>query len=221
MAGCAAKDAASCRYHNRRMERMLPGMDLLLDAYALVDCGMARAIDHRGQKPACGAGCDHCCTQPIPLTPLEIVGLRLFVQQEALPHEYAALSAACARFHGQKAALGATCPFLRDRCCAVYPVRPMACRRYIVYGQPCAQGEDPTQTRPHDVLRPGQDFLQAALRHTLPWYRERYTLPEQVSTAEAQAFFRSVTTILQAVPWAKYLAQQGEAANISDLPGQA
>ena len=35
MAGCAAKDAASCRYHNRRMERILPGMDLLLDAYAL------------------------------------------------------------------------------------------------------------------------------------------------------------------------------------------
>lgn len=54
MAGCAAKDVVSCRYHNRRMERMLPGMDLLLDAYAPVDCGMARAIDHRGQKPTAG-----------------------------------------------------------------------------------------------------------------------------------------------------------------------
>ena len=43
-----------------------------------------------GGKNRCGAGVDHCGTQAIPITPLEIVGLRLLAQQEALPHEYAA-----------------------------------------------------------------------------------------------------------------------------------
>lgn len=208
MTGSAANGAGSFRYRNRSLERMLPGMGLLLDAFALVDCGMAQAIAHRGQKPACGPGCGHCCTQPIPVTPLEVLGMRLFVQQALLPAEREPLAAACAAFHGEKTMFGATCPFLHNSRCAVYPLRPMACRRYIVYGAPCAQGEDPTQTRPHDVLRPEQNFLQAALRLTLPWYRGRYPLPEPVSAAAAQAFFGSITTILQAVPWADYVLPQ-------------
>ena len=207
MAGSAA-DSKTHRYHNRRFERALPGMDLLLDAFPVVDCGVAQAVARRGQQPACGAGCYHCCTQPIPLTPLEILGLRIFMQLELAPapesEVWQALIAGFAAFTGGSASLGATCPFLYEGRCAVYPVRPMACRRYIVYETPCAKGEDPTTTRPHQVLQPGQDFLQAALRHTLPWYHERYPLPAKPTAAEAQAFFRSVTTILQAVPWAQY-----------------
>ena len=207
MAGSAA-DSKTHRYHNRRFERALPGMDLLLDAFAVVDCGVAQAIVHRGQTPACGPNCYQCCIQPIPSTPLEILGLRIFMQLELAQAPESevrqALIAGFAAFTGGSASLGATCPFLYEGRCAVYPVRPMACRRYIVYETPCAKGEDPTTTRPHQVLQPGQDFLQAALRHTLPWYHERYPLPAKPTASEAQAFFRSVTTILQAVPWAQY-----------------
>ena len=81
MAGSAA-DSRTHRYHNRRFERALPGMDLLLDAFAVVDCGVAQAIAHRGQTPACGPNCYQCCIQPIPSTPLEILGLRIFMQLE-------------------------------------------------------------------------------------------------------------------------------------------
>ena len=212
MAGSTVAETKAYRYHNRRFERAIPGMDLLLDAFAVVDCGVAQAIARRGQQPACGAGCYHCCTQPIPLTPLEILGLRLFVRPELATGPGAVLPAAVRQaltqgfsaFTGDASNLGATCPFLHEGRCAVYPVRPMACRRYIVYEAPCAKGEDPTRTRPHQVLHPGQDFLQAALRRTLPWYRERFPLPAQPTAAEAQAFFHTVTTILQAVPWAKY-----------------
>ena len=77
MAGCAGRDFRRFRYCNRRMERMLPGMELLLDALALVDCTVAQAIDNTDKKTACGAGCFHCCIQPIPVTPLEILGLQL------------------------------------------------------------------------------------------------------------------------------------------------
>ena len=227
MAGSAA-DSKTHRYHNRRFERALPGMDLLLDAFAVVDCGVAQAIAHRGQIPACGPNCYQCCIQPIPATPLEILALRMFVRLELVPdhmkghavgHEPnylvghvsgiapevgQALTAGFASFTGEAVRLGAACPLLHEGRCAVYPVRPMACRRFVVYEASCAKGEDPASTRPHQVLQPGQDFLQAALRHTLPWYRERYPLPAMPTAAEAQAFFRSVTTILQAVPWATY-----------------
>ena len=207
MAGSAA-DSRTHRYHNRRFERALPGMGLLLDAFAVVDCGVAQAIAHRGQTPACGPDCYQCCIQPIPSTPLEILGLRIFMQQELAPEIQPevrqGLIAGFATFRGDGHAWGAACPFLHEGRCAVYPVRPMACRRFIVYAAPCAKSEDPTTTRPQQVLQPGQDFLQAALRHTLPWYSQRYPLPAKPTAAQVQAFFRSVTTILQAVPWAQY-----------------
>jgi Fe-S-cluster containining protein len=206
MAGDVAADTKAHRYHNRRLERALPGLDLLLDAFAVVDCGVAQAIACRGQAPACGTNCYQCCIQPIPATPLEILGLRMFVQQELATASAVrqSLAAGFARFLGDTANLGAACPFLHEGRCAVYPVRPMACRRFIVFETPCAPGEDPTQTRPKHVLQPGQECLQAALRLTLPWYSEHYSLPAQPSAADAQAFFRSVTTVLQAVPWAHY-----------------
>lgn len=203
MAVCQVKNAQRLRYQNHRFERV-PGMSLLLDAFALVDCGVAESIASRGEQPACGPGCCHCCTQPIPLTPLEILALRLFVELELPADKRDKLKAAFASFHGKRATLGDTCPFLLEGCCGVYPVRPIACRRYIVYGAPCGKGEDPTQTRPANVLHPRQDVMQAALRCTLPWYRERYSLSEGITAEETQAFLRGVTTVLQAVPWANY-----------------
>lgn len=208
MAGSAVANSKAYRYRNRRFERALPGMGLLLDAFAVVDCGVAQAIAHRGQTPACGPNCYQCCMQPIPATPLEILGLRIFMQQELAPEIQPevrqGLIAGFAPFRGDGQALGAACPFLYEGRCAVYPVRPLACRRFIVYAAPCAKGEDPTTIRPQQVLQPGQDSLQAALRHTLPWYVQRYPLPAKPTAAQVQAFFRSVTTILQAVPWAQY-----------------
>lgn len=203
MAASQEKDAQRFRYNNRRFERM-PGMSLLLDAYALVDCGVAESIALQKEPPACGPGCCYCCIQPIPATPLEILALRLFAELELPPSRRDALKAAFALFHRERTTLGGACPFLLEGCCGAYPVRPIACRRYVVFGQPCKAGEDATQTRPADVLHPRQDVMQAALRLTLPWYRERYTLPEHITAEEAQAFFRGVTTVLQAVPWASY-----------------
>lgn len=43
MAVCQVKNAQRLRYQNPRFERM-PGMSLLLDAFALVDCSVAESI---------------------------------------------------------------------------------------------------------------------------------------------------------------------------------
>lgn len=202
-----AREAQGFRYQNRRFERM-PGMGLLLDAFAAVDCDMAQAVVLRGEQPACGPNCFQCCIQPIPATPLEILALRIFVEHELSPENRAAQTKAIAAFCGEKTTIAAACPFLHEQCCAVYPVRPLACRRYIVFDHPCQTGEDATQTRPAHVLQPGQESLQAALRHTLPWYRQRYSLPEQMTAEQALGFFRRVTTVLQAVPWARFGSSQ-------------
>ena len=203
MAACQGKDVQRWRYQNHRFERM-PGMSLLLDAFALVDCGVAESIALQGEPSACGPDCCQCCIQPIPATPLEILALRLYAELELPPARREALKATFALFHGKRATLGDACPFLLEKSCGVYPVRPIACRRYVVFGQPCKAGEDAIQTRPADVLHPRQDTMQAALRLTLPWYRERYPLPEHITAEETQAFFRGVITVLQAVPWAQY-----------------
>ena len=203
MAASQGKDAQRFRYNNHRFERM-PGMSLLLDAYAMVDCDVEASIALQKEPPACGPGCCQCCIQPIPATPLEILALRLFVELELPPSRRDALKATFARFRGERATLGDACPFLLEKSCGVYSVRPIACRRYVVFGQPCIMDEDATQTRPADVLHPRQDAMRAALRLTLPWYSERYTLPEHITAEEIQAFFRGVTTVLQAVPWAQY-----------------
>ena len=192
------------RYDNRHLERMRPGIDLLLDAFAIVDLGVEEALTQSGKMPACSQGCFYCCLQPIPVTPLEILALRLFVEH-CLPEEgRSALEAKWAAFQGGSEGLNTPCPFLHDGQCAVYPVRPIACRQYVVFGSPCVEGEDPTKNRPQQMLAPNYDCMHAALKRTLPWYRERYTFPEHVPRKEVQSFFRSVTTVIQAVPWGKY-----------------
>ena len=203
MAACRVNDMLRYRYNNRRLEHM-PGMSLLLDALAVVDCGMAREVAQREGAPACGPNCFQWRMQPIPATPLEILAVRLFVEHELAPANREALKPVFALFCGGRAALKAACPFLYNGFCSVYPVRPMSCRRYVVYGQPCAIGEDAMRTRPHNVMLPPQDALQAALRLTLPWYRERYALPQHMSPKEVQAFWSRVTTVLQGVPWASF-----------------
>ncbi len=90
------------------------------------------------------------------------------------------------------------CPFLRDGCCTVYPVRPFACRRFLVFRVRCAYGEDPTLTRPHDVFRPSPQKLFETLCLTLPVYqRLGIRTPDRVT----RRFFNDHTHIIQAFPW--------------------
>ena len=96
-------------------------------------------------------------------------------------------------------------------CLTAYVVRPLACRRYLVLGRACASGEDAASSRPADLLPPDPDLLAAALLRTLPWYARRpgCPLPPRLSDpAAARRFFRSVTTVIQILPWEKELAQE-------------
>lgn len=90
------------------------------------------------------------------------------------------------------------CPFLRDGCCTIYPARPFACRRFLVFRTRCAYGEDPTATRPDDVFKPSPKKLFETLCLTLPVYqRLGIRAPDRVT----RQFFNDHTHVIQAFPW--------------------
>lgn len=200
------------RHRDPALERALPGAALLLEAQALVDTSVAEAVAaarDAGRRLACGPGCDTCCRQPIPVTPLEFLLLRAHVR-------FRLEGATRARLEAQQKAqttmcpepLRRPCPFLLDGACAAYAVRPLACRRYLVLDRPCAPGEVCTESRPGDMLVPARQALTRALALTFPWYAGHWqelglqkppAAPPE--SAAAQAWLASVTVPLQALPW--------------------
>lgn len=151
-------------------EARLPWLPLLLEAQAAVDAGVAAGLRERerqGARLACRRGCTVCCrTQSdIAVFPLELVGLSWFAVEKLEGAPRAAVRTQLAAH-----ARGGPCPFLVDGSCAVYPVRPMACRSFCVFNAPCAEGEDPWHTRNADVLAPRPATLERARRAMLPFH---------------------------------------------------
>ncbi len=152
-------------------ERKLPWLSMLLDAYAIIDEGVAVAVraeeDELNVKLACREGCDTCCrTQSdIPIYPLELVGITWFVTEKVSGPRRSALREQLAS-HGE----GDACPFLISGSCAVHPLRPVACRQFNVFYEPCEEGEDPYFTRRDDVLRPIQSYTDRAFSIMIPFY---------------------------------------------------
>ena len=198
-------EARAFRYTDPSLERRYPGLSLLLDAFAVVDLGVQVAVSRDGRVPVCHAGCGHCCAQPIPVTPLEVLALHCYARHRLSQASLAGLVQRMSVYGGQKRDIVSPCPFLHDGACLVYPVRPVACRQYMVFGTPCAKGEDASRSRPQDVLAPSYDHMLAALMRTLPWYAGHEPAPPEHPTEEsARAFFQSITSVVQAVAWHRF-----------------
>ena len=157
----------------------------LLKAHNYLHAGLVLDIAATGRTPACGPGCAHCCKQPIPVTPVEILGLILYLRLHPDPAR-------------KKSDNPFSCPFLLNDACSAYPMRPIACRRFMVFGSPCQANEAVTETRPQDVLLPSRDILLDSLRLTLPYYEDLGIAPEGPA---GMAFFAAHTTFVQNENW--------------------
>ena len=152
-------------------EARLPWLSLLLDAYAVIDRGISIAISRekrkRARRPACAEQCDTCCrtNTDVPVYPLELAGITWYAIEKAEPPIRDALVQQLSAHQAKP-----PCPFLWDGMCAIYPVRPIACRQYIVFGRPCSEDEDPYYSRRGDLLRPIQEFMDQAVSIMLPFY---------------------------------------------------
>jgi Fe-S-cluster containining protein len=194
--------ALSRRLHFPEEEKKLPWLPLLLDAYAIVDTGLAIAIrdeeKQRKVKLACGKGCGNCCAhqKDLPVYPHELVGIYWYVSEKMTSPGRDLLRA---RLAGH--APGAACPFLIDHACSIHPVRPIGCRQFNVFTKPCAEGEDPYYTRREDVLVPLSDYTDRAFIAAIPLY----SLKES-DLSKAVRLIRSQIMNLQTYDWKKLVA---------------
>jgi len=145
-------------------------LPILLEAYHVVDKGVAEAIGiekKKGKKLACGKGCSNCCRthKTIPVYPLELVGISWYVIEKISGPVREALKKQLEE-HKEDG----PCPFLVDGACSIHPMRPIACRQFNVFGNPCAEGEDPYYTRREDVLSPIRGYTDSAFFIMLPFY---------------------------------------------------
>ena len=151
-------------------EAVHPWLSMLLDAYCIVDKGVAEALKmeaRKGRKLACSKGCSTCCKthNTIPVYPLELVGLSWYVTENINGPGRETIKA---RLKGYEE--NGPCPFLVDGGCSVHPMRPISCRQFMVFGKPCDDGEDPYYTRREDVLTPITKFTGRAFFIMLPFY---------------------------------------------------
>lgn len=145
-------------------------LPMLLDAYSIIDEGVAEGIrreEKLGRKFACEKGCSSCCYTHIniPVYPLELVGITWYVTEKVPRPQRKKLARQLKNYKE----LG-SCPFLVDDICSIYPLRPMACRQFNVSGKACAEGEDTYYTRREDVLTPIKKYVDRAFDATLPFY---------------------------------------------------
>ena len=147
-----------------------PWLSMLLDAYYIVDKGIDEAIKmelRQGRKLACGKGCSYCCKthQTIPVYPMELVGLSWYVTEKIHGPERQIIKTQLNNYKEND-----PCPFLVAGACSVHPMRPVSCRQFNVFRQPCAEGEDPYYTRREDVLSPIKKYTDRAFFIMLPFY---------------------------------------------------
>jgi len=146
-------------------------LPMLLNAYHIVDKGIAEAIKKEkkrsNRKLACSKGCSSCCKthQTIPVYPLELIGISWYTIEKITGPEREVLNNQLRSYKE-----GDPCPFLLQGSCLVHPIRPISCRQFIVFGKPCAEGEDPYYSRPEDLLPPIKKFVDQAFFIMLPFY---------------------------------------------------
>ncbi len=152
-------------------EAKLPWLSMLLDAYAMIDEGVAVAIraeaDELNAKLACREGCDNCCRthKDIPFYPLELMGIYWFATEKVHGTAREIL-----RRQLETRREGDPCPFLVNKSCSIHPMRPVACRQFNVFYEACDEGEDPYFTRRDDVLTPIKTYTDRAFSVMLPFY---------------------------------------------------
>lgn len=129
-----------------------PWLTILLDGYAMCDEAVKKDVIRqevrRKQKLACHRGCHGCCLNPnIPISPLELRGISWYVSE--ILDEFTQ-DRLIPRLQNHSSVT--ECPCLLDKCCSIYPVRPIACRTHYVFGPVCKPLEDITKTRSNETF---------------------------------------------------------------------
>jgi len=188
-------------------EKLHSWLPLLLNAYSIMDEGIKKDIkelEKKGRKLACRKGCSNCCEthRDIPIYPIEIVGIYWYVMEKVKEPIRSDIKLSLIK-HKK----GDPCPFLINKACSIYPMRPLACRQFNVFGKSCVYGEDAYYTRPQDVLKPSKNYLGKALYETTPFYNvfDEEGKIELINSGK----LNSLVKILQNYPWIELARRMG------------
>lgn len=98
--------------------------------------------------------------------------------------------------------VAAPCPLLAGQHCSIYPIKPIACRRYLVSGLQCKAGEDATITRWPDMIIPDPAIRDEALALLVPWHATHWRelgLKTPPAKGDGPKWMVESSTTLQAV----------------------
>jgi Fe-S-cluster containining protein len=145
-------------------------LPLLLNAYHIVDEGIRKELKKeevkRKEKIACHKGCSNCCLRPaVPVTPLELLGISWYASKKLENPDREVV-----RQQLLNQSQSARCPFLVNDLCSIYPLRPLSCRIFIVFGAVCKRDEDPFITRFKGLWRPSEMVARESAFEMLPYY---------------------------------------------------
>jgi hypothetical protein len=117
-------------------------LNLMASAYESID-GLIQSFRRRcrveGLKVDCRKECTYCCSQAVLASGHEVLAIWLYMHgnlDQGLMDEIREGSASKHRDTDEMQAMEflhyiQPCPFLKNKACLVYPVRPMACRCYL------------------------------------------------------------------------------------------
>lgn len=164
-----------------------------------MDEGVSKDIEKAekmGKKLACRQGCSNCCEthRDIPIYPIEIVGIYWYVIEKVKEPLRSQIKSSLIK-HKK----GDPCPFLINKICSIYAIRPLACRQFNVFSKPCGIDEDTFYTRNEDVLKPSENYLGKALYETTPFYGV-FDEDERIEFINSGKL-NNLVKILQNYPW--------------------
>mgnify|MGYP001618753075 FL=1 len=178
-----------------------PWLSVVLDVYHIQDTGIAVELQEeqkkRKDKLGCHRGCGTCCLRPtVPVTDPEVKGIVWFVAKK-LPADVRETVQAQLLIHRKTT----QCPFLVNSVCSIYPVRPIACRILLVFGEPCVPNEDIYLTRPKDIWVHSRDIGRKIALTLLPLYG--ITGKKKKIEAFESGYLNDNTKSMLKLPWEK------------------
>jgi Fe-S-cluster containining protein len=159
------------RFNFPEDEKKYYWLPMILDAYHAIDSansvGIPQEEKKRAQKLACHKGCSNCCLASIvPVSIIELSGISWYCTEQLNGPIRTQVKAQLTSNYTESL----HCPFLVEGVCSIYPIRPIACRQFHVFGTPCLPKEDALKTRPQDIWSPGIETSKKVLEKILPYY---------------------------------------------------
>lgn len=159
---------------------------------------MLKYFKKKKTKIGCHKGCYNCCLNPVvPITEIELRGISWYVSEIITDSDVRDNLKAQMQHH--KGHL--SCPFLVNRECSIYPLRPIACREFHIIGEPCTEGENPSKSRPEDIWTPSRKIARKTAMKLLPAFG--FSTQREMLDAYEDGYIHRNSRDMHAIDWSE------------------